>query len=313
MRVVFFGSGAFGEPALRAVAASSHELAAVVTQPDRGGAGKHTAAPPLKAAAERLGLPVFQPAKVNAAASLDRLRAFGADAYLVAAYGQILSRKFLDLPPRGAFNLHASVLPKYRGAAPIHAAVRAGETETGVTVFRIVRELDAGPVAAVATTPIDPHETAGALHDRLAELAAPLAVDVLHRLDAGTLELAEQDHAAATYAPQMAKREGRIDWTWPAERVVNHVRGMTPWPGAFSRFEPGGSRPKGGKPARCVFTAVQAVPGDGGDPGEAGDRAGELVIACGDGAVRALGVTPAGKRPMTGEEFLRGRGPGRFV
>ena len=313
MRVLFFGSGTFGAPALRAVHGSPHTVAAVVTQPDRGGAGKHTAAPPLKGVAEELGLPVLQPATVNAADSLDRLRGFGAEAYVVAAYGQILSRKFLELPPKGAFNLHASVLPQYRGAAPIHAAIRAGETETGVTCFRIVRELDAGPVAGVVTTAIDPRETAGALHDRLADLAAPLTLDVLDRLDAGTLELTEQDHAAATFAPQMHKREGKIDWARPAAEVADHVRGMTPWPGAFSVFEPGGRQAKGGKPARCVFTAVQAVPGDGGEPGEAGDRAGELVVACGAGAVRVLGVTPAGKRPMTGEEFLRGRGAGRFA
>lgn len=295
------------------MAGSGHELVGLVTQPDRGGAGKHTAAAPLKAVGEELGLPVFQPAKVNAADSLDRLRAFGAEAYIVAAYGQILSRKFLELPPRGAFNLHASVLPKYRGAAPIHAAIRAGETETGVTCFRIVRELDAGPVAGTVTTPIGPRETAGALHDRLADLAAPLTRDVLDRLGTGTLELVEQDHAAATFAPQMHKREGRIDWTRPAEEVANHVRGMTPWPGAFSQFEPGGRQAKGGKPARCVFTAVEPVHGDGGEPGEAGDRGGELVVACGDGAVRVLGITPAGKRPMTGEAFLRGRGAGRFA
>ena len=313
MRVLFFGTGTFGAPAVRAVHGSPHELVGVVAQPDRGGAGKHTAVPATKALAGELGVPVFQPAKVNAADSLDRLRQFRADAFLVAAYGQILSRAFLELPPLGAFNLHASVLPRWRGAAPIQAAVRAGEERTGVTCFRIVRELDAGPVAGVVTTPIDPLETAGALHDRLAELAAPLATGVLDRLDAGTLELTPQDRAAATFAPQMHKREGRIDWTRSAAEVSNHVRGMTPWPGAFSVFEPGGRQAKGGKPARCVFTAVRPVPGDGGEPGEAGDRAGELVVACGDGAVRVLGVTPAGKRPMTGEEFLRGRGAGRFA
>ena len=310
MRVLFLGTGTFGEPAFRALARSSHDLVGLVTQPDRGGAGKHRSAPPLKAAAEELGLPVFQPPKVNAAAGLDRLRGFDADLFVVAAYGQILSEKLLAIPPRGAFNLHASLLPEYRGAAPIHAAIRAGEEETGVTLFRIVRALDAGPIAGAVRTPIGPAETAGGLHDRLADLAAPLTLRVLDEIAAGTATLSEQDHAAATYAPQMDKAEGRVDWARPADEVARHVRGMTPWPGAFSVFEPGR---KGGAPLRCAFEAVEPLPGDGGAPGEATDRGGELVVACGDGgAVRVAGLKPAGKRSMTGPAFLRGRGAGTF-
>ena len=312
MRVLFLGTGTFGEPALRALADSRHDLLGLVTQPDRGGKGKHTAAPPLKAAAESLGLPVFQPPKVNRPESLDRLRSFAADAFVVAAYGQILSEKLLGIPRHGAFNLHGSILPKYRGAAPVHAAIRGGEEESGVTLFRIVKALDAGPVARVVRTPIDPRETAGELHDRLADLAAPATVELVDALEAGSLVLTEQDHAAATYAPQMHKREGAIDWRWSADEIDRHVRGMTPWPGAFSVFEPGGLQAKGGKPARCVFGPVEVVSGDGGDPGEATDRGGELVVACGDGAVRVGTLTPAGKRPMTGAAFLNGRGAGRF-
>ena len=307
MRVLFLGTGTFGEPAFRAIAGSRHDLVGLVTQPDRSGKGKHRSVPAMKAAAEQLGVPVFQPPKVNAEPSLDRLRAFDAEAFVVAAYGQILSERLLAVPPHGAFNLHGSILPKYRGAAPVHAAVRAGEEESGVTLFRIVKALDAGPVAATVRTPIGPRETAGELHDRLADLAAPATLDLLDSLDAGTLALFEQDPAAATHAPQMAKAEGRIDWGRSAAEVDRHVRGMTPWPGAFAQFDPGA-----GRPARCVFGAVEPVPGDGGVPGEAADRGGDLVVACGAGAVRVLEITPAGKRPMTGEAFLRGRGAGRF-
>ena len=313
MRILFLGTGAFGEPAFRAIAASPHDLVGLVAQPDRGGKGKHTAAPAMKAAAEDLNVPVFQPPKVNAADSLDRLRAFGADAFVVAAYGQMLSEALLAIPRHGAFNLHASLLPRFRGAAPVHAAIRAGEEETGVTIFRIVRKLDAGPVAGTVVTPISPAETAGELHDRLARLAAPLTLSTLDALGRGDLVEKAQDHDLACYAPQMEKAEGRIDWTRSAGAVGRHVRGMSPWPGAFSLFEPGGLQTKGGKPARCVFEQVEAVPGDGGEPGEATDRAGDLVVACGSGAVRVRAIKPAGKRTMTGAEFLRGRGAGRFV
>ncbi|MFH5803593.1 methionyl-tRNA formyltransferase [Alienimonas sp. DA493] len=313
MRVLFLGTGAFGEPALRAIAKSRHKLVGLVTQPDRGGKGKHTSVPPMKAAAEKLNLPVFQPPRVNVADSLERLRSFEADVFVVAAYGQILSEKLLAIPPKGAFNLHASLLPKFRGAAPIHAAIRAGEEETGVTVFQIVRELDAGPILGAEATAIGRFETAGELHDRLARLAAPLTIEVLDALEAGTAVPVRQDHDLATYAPQMEKSEGRIDWTRSAGAVSRHVRGMSPWPGAFSIFEPGGLQAKGGKPARCVFEAVDAVPGDGSRPGEAADRGGDLVVACGSGAVRVRSIKPAGKRSMSGAEFLRGRGAGRFV
>ncbi|NNJ25472.1 methionyl-tRNA formyltransferase [Alienimonas chondri] len=312
MRVLFLGTGTFGEPAMRAIAASPHDLVGLVTQPDRGGKGKHTAAPPLKAAAEELGVPVFQPAKVNVADSLDRLRAFEADAFIVAAYGQILSETLLSIPRIGAFNLHASLLPKFRGAAPIHAAIRGGEEETGVTIFRIVRRLDAGPMLGTEATAIGRSETAGELHDRLAVLAAPLTLETLDALDAGTAVPVRQDHDLATYAPQMEKAEGRIDWTRSAAAVSRHVRGMSPWPGAFSLFEPGGLQTKGGKPARCLFESVEVVAGDGGEPGEATERAGDMVVACGSGAVRVRSIKPAGKRAMTGAEFLRGRGAGRF-
>ncbi|QDT15924.1 methionyl-tRNA formyltransferase [Alienimonas californiensis] len=313
MRVLFLGTGAFGEPALRAIAKSRHKLVGLVTQPDRGGTGKHTSVPPMKAAAEKFNLPVFQPPRVNVADSLERLREFKADAYVVAAYGQILSEKLLAIPPKGAFNLHASLLPKFRGAAPIHAAIRGGEEETGVTIFQIVRELDAGPVLGAEATAIGRFETAGELHDRLARLAAPLTLEVLDALERGTAVPVRQDHDLATYAPQMEKAEGQIDWTRSAGAVSRHVRGMSPWPGAFSIFEPGGLQTKGGKPARCVFESVDTVPGDGSRPGEASDRGGDLVVACGSGAVRVRSIKPAGKRSMSGAEFLRGRGAGRFV
>ena len=314
MRVLFLGTGLFGRPAFEAVADSPHELVGLVTQPDRGGRGKHTHPSPMKLVAqeycaEARGVPVFQPANVNAAESLDRLRAFDAEVFVVAAYGQILSEKFLAVPPRGAFNLHASVLPAYRGAAPIHAAVRDGVAETGVTLFRIVRELDAGPVVGITRTPVGDRETTGELHDRLADLAAPLTLRFLDELAAGTAVEVPQDHAAATFAPKLPKEAGRIDWTAPADAVARHVRAMTPWPRATTRF-----LPDDGPPVPVVVTAVSPVPAassGGGEPGELlGDGA---AVACGRGAVLLEELTPAGKRPMTGDAFLRGRGAGRFA
>jgi methionyl-tRNA formyltransferase len=304
MRLVFFGTGEFGLPTLNALFSSRHKIAAVVTQPDKTGRGHHTHFNPIKDAALGRTRPLLQPENVNDPAVLKELRGFGADIFVTAAYGQILKQELLDIPPRGAVNLHASILPKYRGAAPIQAAILNGEMETGVTIFRIVRALDAGPILMIEKTPIGPAETTGELHDRLAQLAVPLTMRLLDRLEAGEIEETKQDDAQATYARQLRKEEGEIDWSNLPAQIVNHVRAMTPWPGAFSTLHIPG-RP----PLRVTFLAVEPTeePADAAVPiGGVLLTEGALVVQSGGGPVRITRLKPAGKKEMTGGDFRRG-------
>lgn len=304
MRLIFFGTGSFALPTLNALFASRHKIQAIVTQPDKTGRGHHSHVNPIKAEAEQRTRPILQPENVNDPAVLKQLRDHRAEIFVTAAYGQLLKQELLDIPPRGCINLHASILPKYRGAAPIHAAVAAGETETGITIFRIVRKLDAGPVLAVESTPIGPTETTGELHDRLAELAAPMTIRLLDALETGAVAERPQDDALATYAPQLRKEEGEIDWTKLPTQIVNHVRAMQPWPGSYSTLAMPG-RP----PLRVSILAVEPTeePADGeATPGAILKTAGELVVQSGGGPVRITKLKPAGKREMTGAEFRRG-------
>ena len=304
MRLIFFGTGSFGLPTLKALFASRHKISAIVTQPDQTGRGHHTHVNPIKAEAEQRTRPILQPENVNDPAVLAQLRSYRAEVFVTAAYGQLLKQELLDIPPQGAVNLHASILPKYRGAAPIHAAIQAGETETGVTIFRIVRKLDAGPILAVETTSIGPAETTGELHDRLAVLAAPLTIRVLDDLEAGRIEETAQDDAGSTYAPQLRKEQGEIDWTKQPAEIVNHVRAMQPWPGSFSTLIVPDR-----EPLRVSITAVEPTeePADAATaPGMALPTEGELIVQTGGGLLRVLRLKPAGKREMTGAEFLRG-------
>ncbi|HEX6985656.1 MAG TPA: methionyl-tRNA formyltransferase [Planctomycetaceae bacterium] len=304
MRLVFFGTGAFGLPTLKALFASRHKIAAVVTQPDKTGRGHHSHVNPIKAEAEQRTRPILQPENVNAPEVLARLRDYRADVFVTAAYGQLLKQELLDIPPHGAINLHASVLPRHRGAAPIHAAILAGDAETGVTIFRIVRKLDAGPILAVETTPIGPAETTGGLHDRLAELAAPLTLRVLDDLEKGAIAETPQDDALSTYAAQLRKEQGEIDWSKLPAQIVNHVRAMQPWPGAFSTLHLPGR-----EPLRVSVTAVEPTeePADAAAaPGTVLPTEGELVVQSAGGPLRVVRLKPAGKREMTGADFRRG-------
>ncbi len=304
MRLVFFGTGGFGLPTLRALFASTHKIAAIVTQPEKTGRGHHTHVNPIKAEADRRTRPILQPENVNDPATLAELKSYRADLFVTAAYGQILKQSLLDIPPQGAINLHASILPKHRGAAPIHAAIRAGETETGVTIFRIVPRLDAGPILSVETTPIGPAETTGELHDRLAELAAPLTLRTLAALEAGGLAETPQDDATSTYAPQLRKEHGEIDWSRTPAEVVNHVRAMQPWPGAFGTLQLPGR-----EPLRLAVTAAEPAASSEdplSPPGSVLPTEGELIVQTACGPVRIVRLTPAGKREMTAAEFRRG-------
>lgn len=306
LRVVMMGTGAFALPAFRGLLGSPHAVVGLVTQPDKTGRGHHQHINPLKELAIASGVPVLQPEKASAPESLDQLRALAADIYVVAAYGQILSTKLLETPRLGAINLHGSLLPKYRGAAPIQYAVWNGETRTGVTIFQIVRELDAGPVLRMVETDIGPQETSGELHDRLAELAVPLTLSVLDQIEAGTAVAVPQDATLATFAPRIPKEAGLIDWSQSARKIGWQVRAMQPWPMPYSFLH----RP-GMAPVRMLAPEARAV-----EDVESGDavsgtvllptHAGRLLVATGDGVLEVMQIQPSGKRAMAAAEFLRG-------
>ncbi len=301
-RLVMMGTGTFALPTLKALCESSHEVAALVTQPDRRGRGHHRHPHPMKETAQSAGVPVFQPEDVNAPESLDELRRIDADVFIVAAYGQILSAELLSIPKLGAYNLHASLLPKYRGAAPIHYAILEGETETGVTLFRIEPRLDAGPILGMTRTAIGDDETTGELEERLAEDAAVLTLQVLGELEAGTAREQPQTEDA-TRAPKMRKEMGEIDWTQPAERIARHVRAMQPWPSPYTFLHQPGS------PVSRVLI-LKTSPGEGDSeslqPGSIVADGKTLQVQTGSGLLRVLRLQPAGKREMEAEEFLRG-------
>lgn len=306
MRLVFFGSGAFGSPTLKALFASRHKIAAIVTQPDKTGRGHHRHVNPIKQEAEQRTRPLLQPANVNAPDVLKQLADYKADIFVTAAYGQLLKDELLAIPPQGCINLHASLLPKYRGAAPIHAALRAGDSETGISIFRIVRKLDAGPILSVETTSIAPGETTGGLHDRLAQIAAAQTIELLNDFDKGTVTETEQDDAFATYAPQLRKEDGRIDWRQTPVEITNHIRAMTPWPGAHTTLTT-----QGRSPIRLTVTAAhpsETIPPAVQPPGTLETDPRCLLVHTGGGLVQIDRLKPAGRNEMEGHAFLTGWG-----
>ena len=317
LRLVMMGTGEFALPAFRTLYQTPHQVVGLFTQPDRTGRGHHHHVNPLKEFALSQGTPVFQPTKVNKDESLQDLRELDADLCVVAAYGQILSPKLLSIPRLGAVNLHASLLPKYRGAAPIQYAIWKGETETGVTIFQIEPSLDSGPILAVATTPIAPQETAGQLHDRLAELAVPLTVNLLDQLEDGSAVPLTQNSDEVTLAPRLSKQDGVIDWSASRRQVDCHIRAVQPWPKPTTRLVQAN-----GHSQRMLILEVAAGPEHDG-PTESSPPGTivavdvhHLVVRVGDGLVNVLRIQPEGKRAMTVDEFLCGHviEPGdRFV
>jgi len=307
MRIVFAGSGTFALPSLRALMEDGQqEVVLAVTQPDRpAGRGRSVRIGPVKRFTKDRGIPLFQPEDVNAPAALRRIRDARPDLLVVVAYGQILGRRLLQAPAYGAVNLHGSLLPKYRGAAPVNWAVIHGETETGLTVIAMTEEMDAGDILGQRATPIGPDETAGELHDRLADLGAGLLAETVRRIPLPEDARRPQDDAQATFAPRLKKEDGRVDWEKPARAVYNHIRGVTPWPGAFTFLPTGGKK----RPLRVVVDRAARLPAASREasPGEV-DSAGAdgLDVACAPGAVRILELTPAGKRRMRAAEFLNG-------
>jgi methionyl-tRNA formyltransferase len=306
LRIVFFGTPEFAVPTLEALLKSPYEVAGVVTQPDRPrGRGHKTSASPVKTIALSAGRPVLQPHSVKDAAFLAELSRLAPDVGVVAAYGQILTEAVLTTPRLGMINVHASILPRYRGAAPVHRAVINGDTETGVTIMRVVKALDAGPMLAIARRPIGVYETSEDVERDLAGIGARLLLDGLPGLLDGSVREVPQHDADATYAPRLTKEDGRIDWAWPAERIHNLIRGLHPWPHASSflgtqRLILHRSRPAPEPVSDRPGTIVEAL----------GDR---LLVATGLGGLDLLEVQPEGKRPMSIREFLSGHPVPPFV
>ena len=300
-RAIFFGSPAFAVPSLDALCALA-DVVGVVCQPDKpAGRGLTLTPPAVKVRALELGLMVAQPTKMKTGEFAAWVRDQRADVALVVAYGRILRRDVLDGPRLGCVNVHASLLPKYRGAAPITWAVVRGESEAGVTLMKLDEGMDTGPTFARVTTPIGPDETAGELGERVARLGADAVTEWLPKYVAGACTLEAQDDASATLAPILEKDNGRIDWAATAQRVHDHVRGMNPWPGAVTTAR--------GRPVKVHATRVVAT---GGDAAEAGhvvlaDKS-RVLVACGAGTVELVTVQPEGKRAMRGLEWAMGRG-----
>jgi methionyl-tRNA formyltransferase len=295
MRLAFMGTPDFAVPALRALAAAGHEIARVYTRPPRrAGRGRNLLASPVQAAAEALGLPVATPQSLRDPAVLAGLAALECDVAVVVAYGLILPRAALDAPRLGCLSLHPSLLPRWRGAAPIQRAIMAGDAETGVCVMAMDAGLDTGPVLARKVTPIGAEDTARTLHDRLAEIGAALMLETLAALAAGEVCATPQPEAGVTYAAKVDKAEARVDWTRSARALGAHIRGLSPFPGAWCEI--GNERVK----------LLMARPEDAaGTPGEVLDD--RLLVACGAGALRLVTLQRAGKGAMDAATFLRGR------
>jgi len=298
MRIIFMGTPDFSVPALDALHAAGHEIACVYTQPPRpAGRGKKDRPSPVQACAEALGLEVRHPARLKDGAEQQAFAALGAELAVVVAYGLILPQPVLDAPRFGCMNIHASLLPRWRGAAPIHRAVMAGDAETGVCIMQMEAGLDTGPVLLRESTPIGPEDTTGDLHDRLAAMGGRMIVAAAER--AGALEPMPQPELGVTYAEKIDKAEARVDWTRPAEEIDRQIRGLSPFPGAWTEID--GERVK---LLRC-----RLAPGSGA-PGEVLEG---FTVACGTGAVEITQAQRQGRRPMETGELLRGlKLPGRL-
>lgn len=304
LRIAMLGTGDFAVPTFRVLLDSPHTVVGLVTQPERIGRGHHQhAESAIKRLAIERGVPVLQPENVNTPEVLASLRSLNADLFVVAAYGQILSDELLGIPPRGSINVHASLLPKYRGAAPINYAIWKGETETGVSIIQIQPRLDAGPILAVVKTPIGPRETAGELEERLAHLGPEPTLRVIDQNVAGTLSPVPQDPALVVRAPKLKKQQGLINWSQSAAQIDCHVRAMQPWPNAFTFVHSAGK-----KPQRLIVleieprSATETAP-----PGHVlASAPGTLLVATGTAPVEIVRLQPEGKRAMIADEFLRG-------
>lgn len=300
MRAVFMGTPEFAVPTLAALGAGGVEIASVITQPDRpAGRGQSPAASPVKRLAQELGLAVFEPERIRAPEAVEQVRRAAPDVIVVVGYGQILPRAVFELPRLGTLNVHASLLPRYRGAAPIQWAIARGETTTGITTMCINEGLDTGDILLQRETPIGEQETAPELAARLAPLGAELLLDTVRRLEAGSLQPRPQQEALATYAPLLKKQDGRIEWSLAGADIANRIRGFDPWPGAYTGF-------------RGQLLHVRRARRAGGEPAPAGVLRVEgrrLFASSGDGWLELLELQPEGRRRMAAGEFINGRRP----
>ncbi|OKL44193.1 methionyl-tRNA formyltransferase [Pseudovibrio exalbescens] len=301
LRIVFMGTPEFSVPTLMEVVGQGWDVVACYSQPPRkSGRGMELHKTPVHEAAESLGIPVFTPTSLKSEEEQERFRALEADVAVVVAYGLLLPRPILEAPEFGCLNGHASLLPRWRGAAPINRAIMAGDTETGIQVMRMEAGLDTGPVCMSETVAITPNMTAGELHDHLSPLCGDVMVRALSALSRGGLTETPQSDEGITYASKIEKTETRIDWTKPATEVHNHIRGLSSFPGAWTEMN------FGGKPERVKVLRSILAEGSG-QPGEILAASGKkLLIACGDGAVELTQVQRAGKKAMSAEELLRG-------
>lgn len=300
LRLAFAGTATFAVPVLSTLA-KEYPPVLVITQPDRpAGRGLKPKPPPVKLAAEGMGLAVFQPPSINDPEAVEKLRELNLDLLVVAAYGQILKNRVLELPRLGCVNVHASLLPHYRGAAPVAWAILNGERTTGVTVFLMDEGMDTGPILLQRELEIGPEETRGELEARLAQLGGELVLEAVSGYAGGKLVPRPQPRQG-TRAPLLKKEMGRIDWSWPAQRVHNWIRGLNPWPCAFTSFR--------GKQLRLLRSRLVPRREPSLPPGSILPEKGKLVVACGDGAVELLEVQLAGKRRLSGRDFVNGYRP----
>ena len=304
MRIVFIGTGEIGVPTLRALLRSpEHELVGVVTQPDKPvGRTQRVQAPPIKADLAATSLPILQPARLRDDEAVAEIRALAPDVIVVMAYGQILPKSVLEIPRIACLNLHASLLPQYRGAAPIQAAIAAGDAETGITVIYMDEGLDTGDILLQTKLAISPNETGGSLHDRLAQLAPEALLGALAQLAAGQAPRLPQDSARATYAAKLTRDNGKIDWSEPAEMIERKIRAFDPWPGTFTSLADASGNSRHLKIFRASVVAQSTgEPGSVSTPNDT-----EVLVATGRGALRLDEVQLEGKRRMRAAEFLRG-------
>ncbi|MBK9054100.1 MAG: methionyl-tRNA formyltransferase [Chloroflexi bacterium] len=300
-RIVFMGTPEFAVPSLLKLI-ETQEVVGVVTQPDRpAGRGQELRPSPVKAAAASHAIPLYQPKSLKAPESTEPIRAWNPDVIVVAAFGQILRPHLLNLPPHGCLNVHASLLPRWRGASPIHHAILAGDTETGITLMQMDAGLDTGPMYVQQVIPIHPDETAASLHDRLALLGADMVGEFLAEILAGWLQPRPQDATLMTYAPMIAKEAGQITWGKTAVEIDRHIRAMTPWPGAFTFWD--------GQLVKILRARPQTDPSlPTGEPGQVMPHPDGVMVLTGDGGLILDQLQLAGKKVMEAREFVRGRG-----
>lgn len=299
MRIVFIGTGEIGVPTLQSLLKSEHEIIALVTQPDKPvGREQRIEPPPIKKALERTTMSILQPSKIRDPEAIAQIRALQPDLIATMAYGQILPRDLLEIPKLACLNLHASLLPRWRGAAPIQAAIAAGDSETGVTVMYMDEGLDTGDLLLQRRIDIRPDETGGSLHDRLAQVAPEALLESLRLLSGGNAPRIPQENSRATNAPKLGRENGQIDWSEPAEEIQRKIRAFNPWPGAFMKLD--------GKNLKIFAATIVDLSGT---PGEVLRSENGLIVAAGERAVSLDEVQLEGKRRMRADAFLRGRAP----